>query len=154
MRIETALDPNIAPRKLLATKAQILTELEYVREGSEHWNALVWPLRMFETVLARASIHPTNSSTNSFLELDDGGVPMAQGNDARISQSQPSKQNHNLLGDAFVHDVDFSEATTEDAFGILPLSDNYEWLDHLFLDREDNIEALTMSTSDHGGAAI
>lgn len=131
MRIELALDPAITPQKLVATKAQIFAELEYVRESCEYWNSLIWTVRMFEAVLARTRLSPMGPSPNEASEGDDS-TPSTNTlvNNSNFQDQQTACSDNGLLEES--HEVDFSLPMADDFFGILPVTDNYDWLESLF----------------------
>lgn len=124
MRIEISLDPSVSTRKQVANKTQILAELEYLRESCESWSSLVWTLRMFEAVITRTGLHlPASSQPN----LPENPVQTQLPQLTMLSQAR-SGQN----GDESIDkDIDLTFTLSEDCFGILPVSDNYDWLQSL-----------------------
>ncbi|KAH0842470.1 hypothetical protein FOPE_07709 [Fonsecaea pedrosoi] len=142
MRIEIALDPSTSPHKQRATKAQILAELEHVRESCKYWNSLIWTVRMFEAVIARTRLGPVGANGTSLspngsseAEVDEevasvshNGVGPGGGGDA--SHRRMEQAPNDLLEG--VRDLDAGAQVTDDVFGILPVTDDYDWLEGLF----------------------
>lgn len=152
MRIELALDPTITPQKLVATKAQIFAELEYVRESCEYWNSLIWTVRMFEAVLARTRLSPTGLSPNETSEGDEA-TPSTNTlvNSSNSQDRQMACSDNRLLEEN--HEVDFSLPMADDFFGILPVTDNYDWLESLFgVNATDATDTFGSISSELGSA--
>ncbi|EXJ66283.1 uncharacterized protein A1O5_10435 [Cladophialophora psammophila CBS 110553] len=131
MRIEIALDPAISPQKLVATKAQILSELEYVRESCESWISLIWTLRMFEAVIARTCLSPTGASPTEPSEEDEDSTSINAPASNPNGQYQPAECSSNGFFEEG-EEVNFNLPLTDDVFGILPVTENYDWLENLF----------------------
>ncbi|KIW88200.1 uncharacterized protein Z519_11311 [Cladophialophora bantiana CBS 173.52] len=131
MRIEIALDPTISPQKLVVTKAQIFSELEHVRESCEYSISLIWTLRMFEAVIARTHLSPTGTSPTEPSEGDENSTSINAPASNPNGQYRPAACSSNRL---FEEDdeVDFNLPLTDDVFGILPVTENYDWLENLF----------------------
>ncbi|EXJ74998.1 uncharacterized protein A1O5_01694 [Cladophialophora psammophila CBS 110553] len=134
MRIEIALDPTTSSRKLLATKTQIYAELEYLRESCEYWSRLIWTLRMFEAVVARTGLGLTTASPNEAKDRTEG-TPQTNPQDGTpgFQKQAPTGRMDNWEGGSIAAstDADFSMSMADDAFGILPVTDNYNWLQNL-----------------------
>lgn len=135
MRIEIALDPATTPRKQLAIKTQIFAELEYLRESCEYWSSLIWTVRMFEAVISRTRLGLVPASPNESPEADTDVSSVNCRNDAGVynagSHGGPVE-----LGDiatlAISTDANLTAPMSDDVFGILPVTDNYDWLQNLF----------------------
>ncbi|KIX09208.1 uncharacterized protein Z518_00287 [Rhinocladiella mackenziei CBS 650.93] len=132
MRIEIALHPSITPRKLLATKTQIFAELEYLRESSEYWSSLIWTLRMFEAVIARTRLGLTEASPNEPCEGDADTISINARVNAADAQSRQSECSNSGTCEAWDDAADLNFPVSDDVFGILPVTDNYDWLQNLF----------------------
>lgn len=124
MRIEIANDPSVSLRKQASNKTQIFAELEYLRESCESWSSLVWTLRMFEAVITRTRLNLPSSSRSTLME-DSMQIQLPQ-------LTTPSQARAGQNGDVGLDkDIDLTFALSEDCFGILPVSDNYDWLQSL-----------------------
>ncbi|KAJ9637388.1 hypothetical protein H2204_004812 [Knufia peltigerae] len=134
MRIEIVLDPATNPRKLAVMKAQIFSELEYVRESCESWNSLIWTVRMFEAVIARTRLCLNGASPSAMEGTDDrttSSDAVAQGTNTAGPTRQMAYSSNEMFKNG--EEVDFGlPMPSDDVFGMLPVTDNYDWLDSLF----------------------
>jgi len=151
MRIEIALDPATTSRKQLAIKTQIFAELEYLKESCEYWNSLIWTVRMFEAVISRTRLGLAPTSPNETPEGDTDTSSINPRNDNRPSnvglQSWPGEfRDNNTL--PMGTDASLTMPMSDDVFGILPVADNYDWLQNLLGSRinDDLMEDLYLAT--------
>lgn len=135
MRIEIALDSATTSRKQLAIKTQIFAELEYLRESCEYWSSLIWTVRMFEAVISRTGLGLVPASVNGSPDEYADAIPANPCNDSRGvnlgSQGAPLDFRDNATL-ATGTDSNFDIPMSDDIFGILPITDNYDWLQNLF----------------------
>lgn len=135
MRIEIALDPATNPRKQLAIKTQIFAELEYLRESCEYWSSLIWTVRMFEAVISRTRLGLVPASPNESPEGDTDASSVNYRNETRgyNAGSQGGPVEFGDIGNlAIGNDANLTAPMSDDVFGILPVTDNYDWLQSLF----------------------
>ena len=135
MRIEIALGPNLSPRKRLAFKTQIFVELGYIRESCEYWSSLIWTLRMFEAVISRTRLGLTPCSPEEGTAESEVSPPMdtrglADDSAINASATQTDSWDANIFASGSTADVGMN--VSDDVFGILPMTDNYDWLQQLF----------------------
>lgn len=151
MRIEIALDPATTPRKQLAIKTQIFAELEYLKESCEYWSSLIWTVRMFEAVISRTRLGLNPTSPNETPEGDTDASSVNPRNDTRSYnpglQSGPVEFRDNGTL-SMSTDANLTIPMSDDVFGILPVTDNYDWLQNLFGSRlnDDLMEDLYLAT--------
>lgn len=134
MRIENALDPNLSARKQLASKTQIFAELEYLRESCEYWSSLIWTLRMFEAVISRTRLGLTADSPEELRESDVETPVRNTAEDGRgFTVDAATRHREAMSGNTFTVSTtaDLSMSMSDDVFGILPVTDNYDWLQSL-----------------------
>ena len=134
MRIENALDPTLSARKQLASKTQIFAELEYLRESCEYWSSLIWTLRMFEAVISRTRLGLTAESPEELRESEVDTPVRTAGEDGRdCAVDVAARPREGLSGNTFTvsTSADLSMSMADDVFGILPVTDNYDWLQNL-----------------------
>lgn len=133
MRIEMALDINITPRKRLANKGQIAAELEYLREACEYWSSLIWSLRMFEAVVARTGLGLNVDPPDHGIEPSQSrSSPRINGSEQTFSTAyqNPSEAPWDpSFTELF--DANLNVTMNDNTFGILPITDNYDWLQNL-----------------------
>ncbi|KAL2834151.1 hypothetical protein BJY01DRAFT_253104 [Aspergillus pseudoustus] len=132
MRIELALDPAVTERKRLTLKTQIHTEIGYLREASEYWSTIMWSVRLFEAVVARNGLGLNAESPNETTDLEPGilSTNLATDGSNAASEADPMEMRNATFGDAV---LDFTR--NDEAFGLFPVSEDYDWLKEMLSPR-------------------
>lgn len=136
MRIEIALLPATTPRKQLSIKTQIFAELEYLKESCEYWSSLIWTVRMFEAVIGRTRLGlvpaSPNGSEDDYADSASNDLQnKTRGYDAGCGPEEATDSwDDGIL--AISTDANLTLPMSDDVFGILPITDNYDWLQNLF----------------------
>lgn len=132
MRIEIALDPTVIARKRLTTKTQIFTELDYLREACDYWSSIMWSVRLFEAVVARSGLGLNAESPAETTDLEPGISSTSQSTDESNAAAQAGSME---MRDTTFGDVGLDFTMNDEAFGLLPVSDDYDWLQDILSPR-------------------